>query len=111
MCRWLKIPRSSYYYKATEPISEVELEENIKAIFLESKSRYGARKIKKCLETQGMTVSRRRIRRIMKRLNLISVYQKAAFKPHAKGKNEAPTPNLLARQFKQENHLKLWLRI
>ncbi|EHI69693.1 hypothetical protein STRIC_1277 [Streptococcus ictaluri 707-05] len=44
MCRWLNIPRSSYYYKAVKPVSEAELEENIKAIFLESKARYGARK-------------------------------------------------------------------
>ena len=30
MCRWLNIPRSSYYYKAVEPVSEVELEEMVK---------------------------------------------------------------------------------
>lgn len=105
MCRLLNIPRSSYYYKAVEPVSEAELEERVKTIFLESKSRYGARKIKKSLECNGIILSRRRIRRIMKRLNLISVYQKAAFKPHAKGKNDAPIPNLLARQFHQEKPL------
>ncbi|MDK6808614.1 IS3 family transposase, partial [Corynebacterium aurimucosum] len=82
-----------------EPVPEAELGEKIKSIFLESKSRYGARKIKKCLEVQGINLSRRRIRRIMKRLNLVSVYQKAAFKPPAKGKNEAPVPNFLERQF------------
>jgi len=71
-------------------VSEVALEDKITYIFLESKSRYGARKIKKCLEKDGIILSRRRIRRIMKRLNLVSVYQKAAFKPHSKGKNEAP---------------------
>ena len=80
MCRWLKIPRSSYYYKAVVPVSEAQLEEMVKRIFLDSKSRYGARKIKKCLEAQGITLSRRRIRRIMKRLNLVSIYQKATFK-------------------------------
>jgi len=80
MCRWLKIPRSSYYYKAVVPVSEAQLEEMVKRIFLDSKSRYGARKIKKCLEAQGITLSRRRIRCIMKRLNLVSVYQKPTFK-------------------------------
>lgn len=105
MCRYLNLPRSSYYYKAVEPIPQAKLEGMVKHIFLESKSRYGARKIKKCLETEGMILSRRRICRIMKKLNLVSVYQKAAFKPHAKGKNEAPIPNLLARQFNQENPL------
>ena len=101
MCRWLKIPRSSYYYKAVVPVSEAQLEEMVKRIFLDSKSRYGARKMKKCLEAQGITLSRRRIRCIMKRLNLVSVYQKATFKPHSKGKNETPVPNFLERQFNQ----------
>ena len=105
MCRCLNIPRASYYYKAIEPKSEAELEEMIKTIFRESKSRYGARKLKKCLENEGIILSRRRIRRIMKRLNLVSVYQKAAFKSNSKGKNEAPIPNLLARQFNQEKPL------
>lgn len=45
MCRWLNIPRSSYYYKAVVPVSEAQLEEMVKRIFLDSKSRYGARKI------------------------------------------------------------------
>ncbi|MBT0911604.1 IS3 family transposase, partial [Streptococcus lutetiensis] len=47
----------------------------------------------------------RRIRRIMKRLNLVSVYQKAAFKPHSRGKNEARIPNRLDRQFDQKRPL------
>ncbi|WP_237334445.1 IS3 family transposase [Streptococcus halotolerans] len=105
MCRWLNLPRSSYYYKAIEPVSKTELEEKVKQIFLESKSRYGARKIKKCLETEGILLSRRRIRRIMKRWNLVSVYQQTTFKSHSKGKNEAPIPNRLARQFNQERPL------
>lgn len=105
MCRWLNIPRSSYYYQAVDPVSEADLEDKITYIFLESKSRYGARKIKKCLEKDGIILSRRRIRRIMKRLNLVSVYQKAAFKPHSRGKNEAPIPNRLDRQFDQKRPL------
>lgn len=41
----------------------------------------------------------------MKRLNLVSVSQKDAFKPQSKGKNEAPVPNLLERQFNQQKPL------
>lgn len=99
------MPRSSYYYQAVESVSETEFEETIKRIFLESESRYGSRKIEICLNNEGITLSRRRIRRIMKRLNLDFVYQKATFKPHSKGKNEAPIPNHLDRQFKQERPL------
>ena len=103
MCRWLNIP----YYQAIDTVSEADLEDKITYIFLESKSRYGARKIKKCLEKDSIILSRRRIRRIMKRLHLVSVYQKAAFKPHSKGKNEAPIPNRLDRQFDQERPLEV----
>ncbi|CRH94727.1 Uncharacterised protein [Chlamydia trachomatis] len=53
MCRLLGIPRSTYYYKALEPVSETNLEEDIKRIFLENKSRYGARKIKQGLADEG----------------------------------------------------------
>ena len=49
MCRWLNMPRSSYYYQAVESVSETEFEETIKRIFLESEFRYGSRKIKICL--------------------------------------------------------------
>lgn len=41
----------------------------------------------------------------MKRLNLVSVYQKVIFKPRSKGKDEAPIPNLLNRQFDQHKPL------
>lgn len=99
MCRLLGMPRSSYYYKMAEPVSEADLEVKVKAIFLENKARFGTRKIKRILETQGFCLSRRRISRIMKRLNLVCVYQKAVFKPHSKGKNEAPVPNHLRREF------------
>ena len=70
MCRWLNIPRSSYYY-----------------------------------QKDGIILSRRRIRRIMERLHLVSVYQQAAFKSHSKGKNKAFIPNRLDRQFDQERPL------
>ncbi|NKZ19454.1 IS3 family transposase [Streptococcus ovuberis] len=73
----------------------------MKRIFHERKSRYGTRKVKKRLEAQGMIVSRRHIRRIMKRLNLASVYPQTSFKPQSKGKNHTPIPNRLARQFNQ----------
>ena len=42
----------------------------------------------------GLSLSRRRIRRIMKRLNLVSVYQQASFKPYAKGKTKPYSKSL-----------------
>lgn len=105
MCRMLHIPRSSYYYRAVEPVSETELEERVRTLFEETQSRYGARKLKQLLKSEGVTVSRRRIRRIMMKLNLVSVYQRTSFKPHSKGKNEASIPNQLNRQFDEHKPL------
>lgn len=107
MCRLLEIPRSSYYYQAVAPISETTLEEKVKAVFLESKARFGARKIKRVLASQGICLSRRRIRRIIKRLNLVCVYQKASFKPHSTGRNDARIPNHLDRAFDHRQPLEV----
>lgn len=98
MCRLLGIPRSSYYYKAADLVAESELEASVEKIFLENQKRYGARKIKQKLEQEGVTVSRRRIRRVMKRLNLVSLYQEAAFKPYSKGKmrHQSPTTSTVS---------------
>ncbi|KPJ22300.1 hypothetical protein AKK44_05420 [Streptococcus phocae] len=57
MCRWLNIPRSSYYYQAVEHVSETEIDDNDKTVFLQSKSRYDARKVKKRLESKGLKLS------------------------------------------------------
>ncbi|EGV10460.1 IS3 family transposase [Streptococcus constellatus] len=48
---------------------------------MENKARFGARKIKQVLKAERFQLSRRRIRRIMKRLNLVCVSQKMTFKP------------------------------
>ena len=72
-----KIYRSSYYYKVVEPVLETDLEMKVKKIFLENKARFGARKIKQVLKKpKRFQLSRRQIRRIMKRLNLVCVSQK-----------------------------------
>ncbi len=63
MCRWLNIPRSSYYCKTVVPVSNSEMEEKIKHIFFESKSRYGARKIKKCLQVEGRVMMKSRMKK------------------------------------------------
>ena len=68
-------------------------------MFKESKSIYGARKIKATLDKEGFCISRRRIGRIMKKFNLISKYTKVNFKNHATHCNEEPIKNVLNRQF------------
>ena len=75
LCDALEMNRSSYYYKP-KPLraEEIELEIKVKKIFDESKNIYGARKIRAELNKENIQVSRRKVRKIMKKLNLVSVY-------------------------------------
>ncbi|GAC43866.1 IS3 family transposase [Paenibacillus popilliae] len=56
------------------------------------------------LQERGLTVSRRRIGRIMKEQGLVSTYTVAQYKPHKAACNESQQPNELNRQFQQCGH-------
>ena len=64
-----------------------------------SRGRYGARKIKAALSRDGITASRRRICRIMRKNGLNSAYGGKRFKCRPDRPNEADLPNVVAREF------------
>ncbi|WP_373370418.1 IS3 family transposase [Alkalicoccobacillus plakortidis] len=109
MCAVLKLPRSTFYYEAKQPCKKEEeaLRALITEIFHQSRQSFGQRKIKKMLERRGWQVSRRRIGRIMKEKGLVSKYTVAQYKPTRSPSNEASIENVLDRQFKQEQVLKV----
>lgn len=111
MCDVLQIPRSTYYYHINKredderQAEEADLQERVYTIFEQSRNNYGTRKIKRELEKQGKTVSRRRIGHIMNYLGLVSNYTVAYYKPQKKQSNEAKIANVLNREFGQEKEL------
>lgn len=105
MCKVLQLPRSTYYYEASEPSSEDEISSVIVDIFQASRQNYGTRKIKVELEKLELTVSRRRIGRIMKEQGLVSSYTVAQYRPYTMGCNDSKQANVLNRQFVQEKEL------
>ncbi|PKE33738.1 IS3 family transposase [Macrococcoides caseolyticum] len=112
MCKVLKIPRSTYYdsIKRTpdKPKNDdLELEKAIINIFNSNRKSFGTRKIENELSKIGITVSRRKIGRIMKKYNLISVYTKPKYKNHQKETNEKLIKNRLNRSFKREQPLEV----
>jgi len=108
MCDVLQLPRSTYYYEAKiRDNQDEELTTLIVKIFKDSRNIYGQRKIKKELQKQGWTVSRRRIGRIMKEKGLVSKYTVAQFKPRKSKVNESEIGNLLNREFNQDKELKV----
>lgn len=102
MCKVLKIPRSTYYYEATQKLDESSLTAEIIDIFKSSRNNYGTRKIKVMLAKKRLKISRRRIGRIMKQEGLISSYTVAQFKPHVDKCNESKVANVVNREFNNQ---------
>jgi len=104
-CKVLGISRGSYYYEVKPPKDETHLEEAVQTAFEENRSLYGSRKIKKVLDRKKITLSRRKICRIMKRRGLESAYTRRKYKNQNKKVNESAVANLLDRQFDAQEHL------
>lgn len=107
MCRFLKINRSSVYVESAKRNQVDEMEEEVVKLFYQSHSIYGTRKIQIELRKQGVCLSRRRISRIMRENNLVSVYTKAQFKPQSPQVNEDPVTNKVNRDFNQRERLQV----
>lgn len=114
MCKVLGVSRSGYYEWTNELVSnrtkeDQELMAMIKAIFREGRNTYGARRIKTILFRKGIIISRRRIMRLMKEVNL-SCKTKRKFKATTDSNHKLPVaPNLLARQFKVGTSNRFWV--
>ena len=103
MYKVLQISRSTYYYEEKIKPPDDELSSKISKIFHPNLQSYSTRKIKVELKQLGLTVSRRRIGRIMKENKLVSTYTVAQFKPHKDNCNESMVANELNQAFKQED--------
>lgn len=114
MCKVFQVSRSCYYAwcQANSSVKAQEKNEllaHIKAIFEQSKSNYGSRRIRKKLLSMGFIISRRRIRKIMKELN-IECKTKRKFKVTTDSKHSNPVaPNLLNRQFEVASPNKVYV--
>jgi putative transposase len=104
MCDCLKVSRSCYYAWVNSPPSKRAQENEslasaIKSIFIESRQSYGTRRIRHILQSQGWKISRRRIGRLMRHLDL-SCKTKRKFKATTDSKHSLPIAgNVLDRSF------------
>lgn len=85
-CELLGIPRASYYYtsKKVDDSCELEILKSI-LIHLEKKPFYGYRKIAKALQKDGVDITRKQVRRIMKKMGLRAIYPKKNLSKPRKG--------------------------
>jgi putative transposase len=86
-CRLLGIARSSFYYQP-RPVSaeELDLLNRLDRIFTEHPV-YGSRRLQVALLQEGISVGRRRVRRLMRKLGLCAIRPKrTTSKPHPEHK-------------------------
>ena len=102
MCLIIGVSRSCYYHwLRIDHQDDVQLNELVKDIFIESRTTYGTRRIKKKLEQlYGLVLSRRRIGYIMKKLDL-NTRNKRRFRVLTTDSNHnyAIAPNRLKQDF------------
>ena len=113
MCDVLQIARSTFYYeveiaiqKEKERVDEEQrLKDDILLIFNKNRQVFGTRKIKDALSKEGYTVSRRRIGRLMKELDIQSKYAQSSYKPMSSRPNEESIKNVLHREFQVKEEM------
>lgn len=98
ICEVLHLPRSSYYH-AAKPTpahqADRELGNQIEAVFIRHRSRYGYRRVGAQLARQGITCAPARIRRIMASRQLKALQPKTFTPRTSDGRADLPSPNLL----------------
>lgn len=107
MCKILKISRGIIYYHQKIKKIDTEFENQVIKIFKASKNNYGTRKIKIELKKCNIIASRKRIKKSMKKYNLISNYTIKQYKPHKITCNEENKSNILNREFNGKKHLEV----
>ena len=95
-CRIPDVPRSTYYWMTGHPGTERAdpVAGDVRAVWRDSRGRYGARKIKAALEKRGVTASGRRIGGIMREQGMTSAYARGRSEPHRTRADEAKLANL-----------------
>jgi len=114
MASALNVHRGGYYKWTKHPITKRELEnielaKMIKRIFFEYKHRYGSPRISKELKEQGITCSKNRVCKLMKKENLIPRARRKFKVTTDSNHNLKISPDLVKRDFNPSHPNKLWV--
>ena len=113
MCKVLDVSRSGYYaWEARTPSEhrrkDRELTVRVRALFIEHKQRYGAPRIHRALRQEGVRTSRKRVARLLRQQSLKARPQRRFVVTTQADKKKEAAPNLLDRQFEQDEPNKVW---
>jgi transposase InsO family protein len=115
LCQSLNVSRSAYYAWRQDGVSarkrdDLRLRPMIRGIFREHRRRYGARRIAAELSARNQPCGRRRIRRLMKEMELVAIQPKS-FKPRTTDSRHSLgySPNLLLDAPPPDGINRLWV--
>jgi putative transposase len=114
MCKTLKVYRSTYYnWLKRKPnrrnIENKNLSDKIRKIYEKSKKTYGSPRITIALRNQGIIVSRKRVARLMKKMNLKSITRKRFVVTTDSKHNYPVVENKLNRDFHVNRTGEVWV--
>jgi putative transposase len=114
MCRVLEVSPSGYYAWGVRPPSararrDGELLERILVIHAESRGTYGAPRVQAELRAQGVSVSRKRVARLMRQAGLHGVSRRRFVVTTVRDKDALPAPDLVQRDFEAAGPNQLWV--
>lgn len=114
LCNILKVSRQGYYHflkrqKSNRDIENEVLCGQIKEIFKERKGIYGSPRIAHTLNNRGIFVSKNRVARHMKKMNLQSLATKRRRKSYKKIEENLVSENLLNQNFSTNSKNKIWV--
>jgi putative transposase len=115
LCKVLGVSRVGFYAWRTRPRSarelrDRELEQLIKAVFVGSRETYGAPRVHAELRARGVRISKKRVARLTRRLELEGVSRRGKRRRTTTPDPAAPpAPDLVKRNFVAERPDQLWL--
>jgi len=114
MCQVLGVSRSGYYTWRERPTSGREtrnrrLRVHIRAVYQESRSTYGSRRVYHELRAQGIACSRHRIARLMRQDGLRAVQRQRYKQPTRPNPRLPVAPNVLNQDFTAQRPNQKWV--
>lgn len=114
MCHVLEISQKAYYAWLNRPINkrqqrDEELLVHIKEIYLMSRESYGSPRVHDGLKKRNINCSKKRVERLMKENNLVSIHKKTFINTTDSNHNFPVAYNVLNRQFYADGANKVWV--
>jgi putative transposase len=115
LCRVLKVSPSGFYAWRDRPpsqrtLADAVMTERIRAIHVESDDSYGMPRVRAELVDQGVTISRKRVARLMRKARIRGISRRRGFVVTTeRDPRQRPAPDLVQRRFIANGPNQLWV--